>query len=320
MSDQVNVSLNGLVDEALSSLKPFQKWAVERNFRRVPANREKVIQAVEVELAKTNPSLMATMDADGFGPDTMFTTTVAGKGELLQIIIDNLPAILAAIIKILGLFSLMFMCVLLLSQSANAQYVGLGSSGSVVASSGGSTGNVGYASSGSATAKSYGSSGSAVGYAAASTGYASVGYGSSGSAAAGGYGSSGSTAAQSYGSSGSAVSKDRRPLRSILEQRPIRSRVRATLENAPVRSRVAAVASVAAAIPQSLGNAYQVALASATERARTGRKGHLMSVEAGYTTGVGYSSFNPNPTTCYGVGGNYAVVRGADGWYSTKVL
>lgn len=319
----VDVSINGLIDEALQSLTPWQQWAVNRNFKRHPENREKVAHAVELQAAKFSPVLMQAMDAEGFTHDTPFSIPISGKGELLQIIIDNLPAILAAIIKIIGLFGAILFMVAILSQSASAQLygsagggVGLGSSGSAQASSGGSTGSVGYASSGSAASASYGSSGSAA-------------YGSSGSAAAS-YGSSGSAAVQSYGSSGSAVglgssgssattARGLRPLRSILENKPIRSRFNLLRDRAPVRTTVAVVATTVASVPQAMGNAYQVALASAQARAASGRRGHH-PLESGYTTGVGFSTFDPNPRTCYGVGGNYAVVRGADGWYSTKVL
>lgn len=292
MSDQtVGTSVNGLIEEALQTLTPAQRWAVERNFKRHPENRDKLVHAVEFHMANTNPALMATMDADGFGPNTIFQTDVAGKGELLQIIIDNLPAILAAIIKIIGLFGMMLLAVMVLGASpAMAQYV------------------PSYGSSGSAAVQSYGSNGSSV-----------ASYGSSGSASKA-YGSTGSAApaAASYGCAGSAVAKDSRPLRSILENKPLRNRVRATLDGQPVRSRVAAVASVAAAIPASVGNAYQVALASAQYRAANGIRNHS-PIERGHRSGVGFSTFNPNPTTCLGVGGNYAVVRGSDGWYSTKI-
>ena len=78
---------------------------------------------------------------------------------------------------------------------------------------------------------------------------------------------------------------------------------------------------------QSFGSEeYQRALRSATYRAQTGTKGHvageLVSGRAN-SAGVGYSSFNSNPRTCLGVPGQTsatcAVVRGADGWYSTCV-
>ena len=66
------------------------------------------------------------------------------------------------------------------------------------------------------------------------------------------------------------------------------------------------------------GNAYQVAMASAQYRAANGIHGHT-GIESGRTSGVGWSSFDSTPNTCLGVGGNYAVVRGRDGWYATKV-
>lgn len=117
----VDVTLNGLLDEALSQLKPWQLWAVERNFKRQPANRRQVLHSLEMHLAKTNPALITTMDAEGFGADTPFRTTVAGKGELLQIILDNLPAILEAIVKLIGLFSAILLACMLSTSSASAQ-------------------------------------------------------------------------------------------------------------------------------------------------------------------------------------------------------
>lgn len=189
-------------------------------------------------------------------------------------------------------------CIALLSlvQSAIAQY---GSTGSYA----------GLGSSGS-TAISYGSSGSSVSYASSGS---AVSYGCTGSASKS-YGSTGSSAA-SYGCTGSAATKDFRPMRSILENKPIRSVVRATLDLQPVRSRVSAVASVAA----NVGSAYQVALASAQYRAANGIR-HHSAIERGYTSGVGFSTYSSTPMTCLGAGGsNYAVVRGSDGWYATKI-
>lgn len=116
----IEVTLNGLLDEALGQLKPWQKWAVERNFKRQPANRRQVLHAVEMHLAKTSPTLMTVMDAESFTADTPFTTTPAGKGELLQVILDNLPAILDAIIKLIGLFGAFLFACTLLANSANA--------------------------------------------------------------------------------------------------------------------------------------------------------------------------------------------------------
>ena len=66
--------------------------------------------------------------------------------------------------------------------------------------------------------------------------------------------------------------------------------------------------------------AYAVAHASATYRAQNGIKGHC-SIERGHTAGVGYASNNPNPRTCFNESrGAYAVVRGRDGWYATKIV
>lgn len=76
---------------------------------------------------------------------------------------------------------------------------------------------------------------------------------------------------------------------------------------------------------------YARALASATERAEKRIRGHLDSLEFPavmesnriYRSGVGFSETDPNPPTCLGVPGKTnavcAVVRGADGWYSTCV-
>lgn len=157
-----------------------------------------------------------------------------------------------------------------------------------------------------ANAQNYPAVGGASGLGSSGSKVASLG--SSGTKAAG-LASSGSHA--SYGSSGSAARKFR-PLRSILERAPVRVAVGTTVNLA---------ANTANVVRDSVSNAYQVALASATQRAAMRRKGHLMSVEAGHTVGVGWSSFDSQPNTCFGRGGDgYAVVRGADGWYSTKVV
>lgn len=67
------------------------------------------------------------------------------------------------------------------------------------------------------------------------------------------------------------------------------------------------------------GSRYDVAMRSARYRASRGIKGHC-SIEMGFTAGVGWSSFDSFPATCLGRGGaNYAVVRGRDGWYATKI-
>ncbi len=68
---------------------------------------------------------------------------------------------------------------------------------------------------------------------------------------------------------------------------------------------------------------YAIALRSATERAMRGIKGHLSSIErqAGKRVGVGWSSHNPNPSTCFNnLPGDYAVARGRDGYYATKIV
>ena len=119
--DTVDVTLNGLLDEALDKLSPWQKWVVERNFKRSPQNRRQALHAVEMHLAKTAPALMSVMDGEEFNADTKFKTTVAGKGELLQVILENLPAILDAIIKLIGLFGAMLIMCVLMTSSASAQ-------------------------------------------------------------------------------------------------------------------------------------------------------------------------------------------------------
>ena len=70
---------------------------------------------------------------------------------------------------------------------------------------------------------------------------------------------------------------------------------------------------------------YSIALQSATYRAQNGIKGHVLSIErqAGSRVGVGWSTHNPNPATCFWgerSRGQYAVVRGRDGYYSTLIL
>ena len=85
-------------------------------------------------------------------------------------------------------------------------------------------------------------------------------------------------------------------------------------------------ASVSYAVPspvRSVSSNYAIALRSATERAMRGIKGHLSSIErqAGKRVGVGWSSHNPNPSTCFNnLPGDYAVARGRDGYYATKIV
>ena len=74
---------------------------------------------------------------------------------------------------------------------------------------------------------------------------------------------------------------------------------------------------------RSVSSNYAIALRSATERAMRGIKGHLSSIErqAGKRVGVGWSSNNPNPSTCFNnLPGDYAVARGRDGYYATKIV
>ena len=65
---------------------------------------------------------------------------------------------------------------------------------------------------------------------------------------------------------------------------------------------------------QSCANcAASVAQQSADYRAANGIKGHT-HFESGHTAGVGYSSFNAHPATCFNyMGGDYKVARGRDG-------
>ena len=74
---------------------------------------------------------------------------------------------------------------------------------------------------------------------------------------------------------------------------------------------------------RSVSSNYAIALRSATERAMRGIKGHLSSIErqAGKRVGVGWSSHNPNPSTCFNnLPGDYAVARGRNGYYATKIV
>lgn len=80
--------------------------------------------------------------------------------------------------------------------------------------------------------------------------------------------------------------------------------------------------------PSNQSSAYAQALASAQYRAAHRIHGHcyldmgsnLMRGGHGGRSGVGWSSSDSQPTTCLGRGGSgYAVVRGADGWYATKI-
>ena len=67
--------------------------------------------------------------------------------------------------------------------------------------------------------------------------------------------------------------------------------------------------------------AGSIAQRSAEYRAANGIKGHAMHIEGGHMVGVGWASNNPRPATCYNnMGGDYAVVRGRDGYYATRVI
>lgn len=76
--------------------------------------------------------------------------------------------------------------------------------------------------------------------------------------------------------------------------------------------------SFATPIRTAMSNAYTQALASAQYRAANQIHGHSY-LDTHRTSGVGWATSDATPNTCLGRGGNnYAVVRGADGWYATK--
>lgn len=319
----MNLTIHEAIDKAVAKMRPVRRAVMQRRLQN-EEYRSRVADELLLKLwddktcCSLIPDLNVAKSSDAFTASTPFAIDPGNIEKFLDIVLKYLPQILELLLKFLPLLMSLIAIVgmSLVASEANAQYVY--PSVSSAQAGGGCTGSV---------KASYGCSGSAV--AAPVSGYGctgskvTTGYGCTGSVPVQSYGTSGSavsSAADGYGSSGSAVSSDRRPLRSILENKPLRSRVKATLEQAPVRSRVAAVASVAAAVPAAMSNAYQVALASAQYRAANRIKGHVLSIEGGYATGVGYSSYNSQPRTCYGVGGNYVSVQGADGWYSTKVL
>jgi len=71
---------------------------------------------------------------------------------------------------------------------------------------------------------------------------------------------------------------------------------------------------------QTVQSYSSVAQQSADYRAANGIKGHTR-FESGRMAGVGFSSFNSNPATCFNnMGGDYAVARGRDGWYATRIV
>lgn len=306
----VTKSVDEMIDDAIERLPFLRRKIVQRNLARHPHKREEIADQVLLKISE-DPAAIAIFGssiAEGIASgsitaQTPFSIDIDKLEQLIQLILKYLPQILQLFMLFVSIA--MFFVISL-------------SIGSTSFGQGGSTGTYRYGSSGSAVG-SYGSSGYAKTY--GSTGSAAVSYGSSGSAAAT-YGSSGSAVA-SYGSTGSAVatygSSGSTAVAYASSGTAVRRPLRTIIQNRPVRSRVAAVASVAAATPVAMSSAYQVALASAQARAASRRKGHILSIEAGYTTGVGFSTFDPTPMTCLGVGGNYAVVRGVDGWYSTKV-
>jgi hypothetical protein len=80
-------------------------------------------------------------------------------------------------------------------------------------------------------------------------------------------------------------------------------------------------------VQQTFGlDAYTRAYNSASYRAANGIKGHVrgeLLTNRASSSGVGFATNNPNPRTCLGIPGRTsatcAVVKGADGWYSTCV-
>lgn len=307
----VTKSVDEMIDDAIERLPFLRRKIVQRNLARHPHKREEIADQVLLKISE-DPAAIAIFGssiAEGIASgsitaQTPFSIDIDKLEQLIQLILKYLPQILQLFMLFVSI-AMFFVASLAFSSTSAAQ--------------GGSTGTYRYGSSGSAAVVSYGSSGYAKTY--GSTGSAVVSYGSRGTAVAA-YGSSGSAVA-SYASSGSAVasygSSGSTAVAYASSGTAVRRPLRTIIQNRPVRSRVAAVASVAAATPVAMSSAYQVALASAQARAASRRKGHILSIEAGYTTGVGFSTFDPTPMTCLGVGGNYAVVRGVDGWYSTKV-
>lgn len=76
--------------------------------------------------------------------------------------------------------------------------------------------------------------------------------------------------------------------------------------------------SFATPIRTAMSSSFQQALASAQYRAANRIHGHSY-LDTHRTSGVGWATSDSTPTTCLGRGGaNYAVARGADGWYATK--
>lgn len=79
-------------------------------------------------------------------------------------------------------------------------------------------------------------------------------------------------------------------------------------------------------VVQSWGSGYelQIAIQSATYRAQNGIKGHSrVDLGSGRRNGVGWSTNNSQPATCFWGERNrgaYASVRGRDGFYSALVF
>lgn len=288
----MNLTINEAIDKAVAKMRPIRRAVMQRRLQNADY-REQVANELLLKLWDDKnccalvPELGIAKGSDSFTATTTFAVNPENLEKFLQIILTYLPQILELILKFLPLLmSLLTFVTLSMSMSmASAQQYGYVASD---AGSGGCTGTV---------KSNYGCTGSAV---KAASGYGCTGsvpvqsYGCTGSAvkSSANYGCTGSAVAPaSYGSSGSSAVKDRRPLRSILEDKPIRSRVKATLEGAPVRNRIAAMGDVAQS------DAMQAAVNSAEYQAQNGF-GHN-AFEAGHRSGIGFTSDpNGHPATC----------------------
>lgn len=342
--------MNTLLDKAIEELPWFRRNYYKLMLRN-PTRREAVLAFLtsslyddhEFDMQESVGAMTSYNDPIEFNPDNL--------AKILELIMKYLPQILAILLPLFKAMAFITLTVSL-SQGANAQclnglcanrkaatviavaYVPVQQQQSNYQSVGGDQQSHGYGSAGSAQAISYGSAGSSYTtiervpllarirsniMARRAASYQSVGYGSSGTSyAAVGYGSSGSSAV-GYGSSGSAPVAAppccAPPATTSPCSNPNCACVNcACPQAAPVMQAVLPVVQVTQA-----SNSYSVALASATYRAMNGIKGHSFH-ERGRTAGVGWSTSNPQPATCFGRRGEYVSIRGHDGWYSTSIL